>query len=238
MLLFERLFFLCVLLSAVATSCLSCVPVHSVKRTIVLSEQTDAVKLWPSVTKLSTIPSNPQKDPGYTVATGWAIDKDHVMTAGHFCESAWEAKTLKKATGGIRLDSVDQTGRTVERTMGKIIAWVSDDYNDMCLIESKDHGLVPLEIEPDLSAVETEDRIISVGGPRGQFAIRREGFVWAVTDEVLLIGVEIQPGNSGGPIVWQGKVIGMVIMSIGDLNEAGIAVKSTELLKFIEKHIK
>lgn len=232
--LLEKFFFVASLLVATVASCISCSP-SVLHHTVVLGESQEAVKYWPSLAKVQTVPMGKEK--GYFMATAWAITPDQLMTAGHFCNGAQDQMLLKHSQKYLVLQTVDEQGRPDRKIKGTIRATVNEDMDDMCIIDSPGHGLVPVEIETNLKLVETEDRITIVGGPRGYFPIRRDGYVWAVADDALLVAVEIQPGNSGGPVFWQGKVIGMVVMSIGELNEAGIAVRSDKLLEFIEEHL-
>lgn len=216
------------------TSCISCTPV-STRRTIVV-EIPASPKLFPSVARVATIPTS-LENPRVTVATAWAIDKDHLMTAGHFCESAHELKTLGYADDILWLTGVDVQGKPTINFPGKVKAWVNKDMNDMCIIESFGHPLLPLELETDLSLVQAEDPIITLGAPRGYFMIRRDGYVWAVVEDGIMLAIEVQSGNSGGPIIWQGKVIGMIVLSIPGLNETGIAVRSDNLKRFLDEHL-
>lgn len=236
--LLEDLFLTLVVIATTVSSCVSCVPSAAVNRLVVLTQPTDEIKLWPSVARVSTISTDPIENPGSYLATAWAIDDNHLMTAGHFCNSASDQVTLGKATKELNIDMVDSLGRPAIRTQGTIKAFINKNEKDMCIIESKNHGLVPLQIKQDLSGVETEDRIISFGAPRGKFPVKREGFVSAIADDGILVAVEIQSGNSGGPVLWQGQVIGIIVASFTDTNEYGIAVRAEALLEFIAEHIK
>lgn len=205
------------------------------RRTVVV-EIPAAPKLFPSVARVSTIPTS-REDARVTIATAWAIDSNHLITAGHFCESASELKTLGHADELVLLTGVDLRGRPVINFPGKIKAWVNSKMSDMCIIESPGHPLLPLEVEEDLSLVQAEDPIITLGAPRGYFMIRRDGYIWAVADDGIMLAIEVQSGNSGGPIIWQGKVIGMIVLSIPGLNETGIAVRSDNLMRFVRENI-
>jgi V8-like Glu-specific endopeptidase len=207
-----------------------------ITRTIVVDRDIQATRVTESIVRVSTVPAGDDK--GVYLATAWAIDKDHLMTAGHFCSNAADMQTLGKAKKELRLDQVDSQGAPYNSFGAKIVAWVNKGMDDMCILKSPNHGLPVLEIEPDLDLVQTEDPIIVVGSPRGFFPLRRDGYVGSVAEDGVVLSVEIQPGNSGGPVVWQGKVIGMIILSMGDLHEAGVAVRSDKLLPFIHKHIK
>lgn len=217
-------------------SCVSCLPrTTNYNRTVIIDRDQEGIKLFPSVARLVTVP---KKKGGLYIATGWAVDKDHIMTAGHFCEKATDMMKLKKIKRRIGIEVVNHIGRPIALLPGRIVSYVNEEHVDMCIIKSDDHGLAPLPIASTLFDVETEDKIFIMGAPKGKFPIRRDGYVWAIPDDALLVAVEIQPGNSGGPVIWRGEVIGMVIAVLLDTNECGIAVRSDTLLEFIQKTIK
>lgn len=234
---FQKVMLVVALIGATLVSCMSCTPITTnLNRTVIIDRDQDSVKLYPSITRLVTVPKN--KKDGSFLATGWAIDKDHIMTAGHFCDHATDLMMLGKIRRAIGLDIVDGIGRPIARKKGWIVNYVADELTDMCIIKSKDHGLTPLPIMANLGGVQTEDKIFIVGAPKGKFPIRRDGYVWAIPDDALLVAIEIEPGNSGGPVMWRGQVVGMIIAVLTDVNQCGIAVRADLLQEFIKATLK
>lgn len=237
--LLEKAVIALVFVGTVFVSCVSCVSslpkkqIEAVEAVVAVERQVPPPgKLWPSVALLHV----EEKKPGYaTLATGWAIDADHLITAGHFCEGIMDNIKLDRVHPGVLITGSDSFGGDIDMGKAVIIAYKNDKMDDICILFKKDHGLIPLPVLGDLSLVETEDQVTISGAPRGMFPIRIDGRIWVVNPDLLLLALQIAPGNSGSPVIWNGKVIGMVIavLPVPGVN-TGIAVRSDKLLEFYQ----
>src|SRR5688572_15847717 len=113
--------FTCIgLLTLSFVSCLSCIPAAYTR--MVVAEQravASPTKLWPSI---ALVKARPKEDRG-SLATAWAIDPNHLITAGHFCEGVVDNIKLGKANAGVDLIGSDRSGGDVELGTAIIIAW-------------------------------------------------------------------------------------------------------------------
>ena len=176
--------------------------------------------------------------------TAWAIDNDHMITAGHVCESATEAHILKKAAEELRLQQHGSDGLLLdEEIFARIIAF--DPVKDICLLESVGHPFVPLVLAPSLDDVEVEDPVYTLGAPKSTFPVRTEGHVIQLNaedwpgkfKEMLFLKLDIDHGSSGGPVMWAGQVIGMTVILLRYPHESCFAVPVHHLHEFIEEHL-
>lgn len=211
-----------------------CAPIH--QRNVTLhTSVTPQKKYHSSVALIETMRGERGHVKWY--ATAWAIDENHLLTAGHFCDSVVDSQMMKKASQKIRVVAADEKGLVYEGGEAEILDWRNDTYEDICILYIENHLLDPLPISRRVSELETEDKVTMVGAPRGYFPVRRDGYIRQVTKEYISAAIEIQPGASGSPLIWNGEVIGMIITVEGKLHEAGKAVPADMLLVFIEEHI-
>lgn len=232
----------------VGATCLSCAPgTVTIVRNVVAPGAVAETQYYDGVVKLSSIPGkNTIAQFNGTYATGFAVDGHHIITAGHFCED-WPA--LVRA--GLVEAQVGVTGARYDGThydVGKadIVAF-SSKSPDMCLLRLENHGLIPIPLAPDTKLVQTEDKVTFVGAPGTYFPVKRTGFV--ISTEVdsrfpdewrdgLFLALDVQPGSSGGPVIWDGKVIGVVIVFTSRLHNGAIAEKVERVHEFLERNLK
>jgi len=179
---------------------------------------------------------------GAIVASGFAADKERIITAGHFCSSVFEARAegvVRKKVDIIYVNNNDE----VSVLRGGEIESFNEDV-DICIIKREKHGIKPFEILSDYTKVSIHDPVIVVGGPLGFFPVTSLGRVIAPNSKGfpedinnrLILSVVATYGNSGGPVIdSQGRVIGIIMSKIKDFDHIMIAVKSSEILKFLEK---
>lgn len=197
-----------------------------------------------SVVRLSSLPGKASEEgDGRIIATGFAIDSDHLVTAGHFCKDVRKLEIAKKASDQIALVSSSHDGSLYLSGQATILA-ISDTY-DLCLLFSEGHGIVPLPLADDMSMVETENKVTVIGAPANFFPVRREGHVIARRagnlfrsgPHMLLLAIDIQGGSSGSPVLMGGEVIGVVVILPYKIHNAGLAEGVDVLHEFLDKNI-
>lgn len=223
------------IITVLFVSCMSCM--KTVRNTIVYPNPNLAAKYHYSVAQVETTPGI-RGDIG-RLATAWAIDKDHLMTAGHFCDSHEDGVLMKKASPILHLTQVGPDGTPID--IVEAFVWKRHKEKDMCILLSPDHPFVPLVVSSNFGMVTTEDPITVVGAPKGFFPVRREGTIaqkyahqFKGHEDMMLLAVDIQPGNSGCPVIWAGEVIGMAVMKPYRLHASALAVPAPQIQKFIE----
>jgi len=151
----------------------------------------------------------------------------------------------------MKVQIADRHGEIVDYAEATIVANAEKNKkapHDMCLIKSEDHGLPPLELHGDMSVVEVEDPIVVIGAPSGYFPVRRDGFIISMTSqdpphltprELMFLAVNIEPGSSGCPVIWNGKVIGIVVRYLYDhnLKDGALATRGDHVVEFVDRHI-
>lgn len=179
-------------------------------------------------------------------ATAWAIDKDHLITVGHFCGGIKNPTVRKDKKISVKLIRVNSAGRIANVINGMAVSFVNEDrnyFNDICIIVSYNHEFIPLKMSNNFDEVHTEDTITVVGGPKGFFPVKRTGYVMQTRSDRkeekngLLISVLIQKGNSGSPVIWNNEVIGMVSRLVPPLQGAAFAIPIVEIKKYIKDNL-
>jgi hypothetical protein len=176
------------------------------------------------------------------LATGFALDADHILTVGHFClDVAWEQK-LYKAGKYIRTIAADNRGLPKTPFYSEMVAF--DEKTDICLLFSRGHGITPLALADTITTITAEDRITVIGAPLGYFPIRRDGRVISTLayrfkpyNNMLFLAVNIQKGSSGSPVIMGGAVIGMIAVVPFYLDETALAVPIDSIREFLDKNV-
>jgi hypothetical protein len=221
-------------------SCMSCA--GTLPRTVETATEVShkskrqQTKYWKSIARVNSLPG-PKGWDNY-VATAWPFDKDHLMTAGHFCEGVDARAHVGKNSELVNVLGSDELGGDKHVGRATVVAYIAQGVRDMCILHLKDHGLTPLKFAKSLDLVRTEDPVTIIGAPAGSFPLRREGFIWFIEDQKIGLSVEGQGGNSGSPVIWRKKVIGMIDWKINRTNAAMLALRSDILQKFIKDHVK
>jgi S1-C subfamily serine protease len=175
-------------------------------------------------------------------ATGFAIDGQHLLTAGHFCEATVELN--KKGMVGEKILIVRSNSKGLPRipVLGTIVG--HDSKTDICVIKSPDHKMEALPLADSVSEIRTEDVVTVIGAPNGFFPVRRDGRIISTLayrfqqfSDMLFISINIQAGNSGSPVIMHGEVVGMIVIQPLTIHETALAVPVDEIRKFIKKTI-
>jgi S1-C subfamily serine protease len=200
-----------------------------------LAYNTVAMIKFESIDKVS-------KDDSYVTGTAFAVDKNHLMTAGHVCRAGVEEIILKNIDNfSVYIIFINPSESLTVVKDFKIVS--IDLENDLCLIRKDSHGLLPVTFSS--REVKIRDSVFTVGGPAGNFPTETEGFVSLPSADFpsngwkdrMVMSLDIFSGNSGGPIFdSNGNVIGLV--SAGDRRylHFGIAVKTKYIVKFIKDY--
>jgi S1-C subfamily serine protease len=181
---------------------------------------------------------------GVDFASGFAVDKNHIITAGHFCNHVI-AGFLKKEVKSLDLIYLDSSDTARVMLGAKIVA--IDDNDDICLIERVDHGLLVLPVATQM--VKKYDKVFLFGAPAGIFPIRTQGEV-AITHMKgtdprgksvmnILVTAPGTGGSSGGPCVnSKGEVIGITSFKPEDFEHAMYLVPFWSINKFLKANAK
>lgn len=145
-------------------------------------------------------------------ASGFAIDKDHILTAGHFCEEIASEKYIEDKL-------FFETTRTKERKSFDKIMIRYSKLIDFCVIKSENHKIKFLKVRN--TPLRSGDKISSASGMEGFFPIRKYGEVLTFnTDfknkrhtekDYFLSSLKVIEGSSGGLIIdANAEIVGMV----------------------------
>lgn len=239
----ERIACIVAALICLAGSCLSCV--HHTYRGLVLGLSVGQYPpMYLSVAYISNMKNEETEKHTHWIATAWAIDNDHLITAGHYCKHTQELYENKEASDIVKLMQYGSDGHLLNDEIYASIVAIDTD-RDMCLLESKSHPFLPLELAESLEHVNAEDPVFTVGAPRGVFPVKTDGYViqrkaarWSGSfGEMLFLGLNIEPGSSGSPVMLGDKVIGMIVIFVSKPHETCLAVPVHHLHEFIQKHL-
>jgi S1-C subfamily serine protease len=150
-------------------------------------------------------------------ATAFAIDADHLITAGHVCADAQSLAIDARVPADLKIEYIDDED-LISSIKGSQIIKV-DPVSDLCLLRRPGHPLKPLALETDPKKVKRFDRIFMAGAPWGEFPMVEECFVSSLNSEDqkdedargwLTSSCSAKPGYSGGPMIRNGKVVSVV----------------------------
>ncbi len=170
------------------------------------------------------------------LSSGFAIDKDKIITAAHFC-SDMDQKTK------IQVYYMDRNNK-IKFFRNARIDKISEKV-DVCVLKKKDHGLV---ISPlaKYRNVKVFDPVMIGGAPLGFFPYLDKGYVMQTRnrdrsnhgrfDKALMIKGLGTYGLSGGPVMNQrGEIIGMINGKHKLFDGVLFAVRSSAIKRFLVK---
>jgi len=232
---------LCIIIFSFAT-CSSCASVLQQKAAAPQVQETK--KYYSSVALLETKPFVDKKGIVRSgSATGFAVTKNLIMTAGHFCDTSdKEMMTPVKDFDIFTAYGTLESGKSYKIGQTEIIAYENKDL-DLCILRLNSHGLKPMTLHPTSKILSTEELVTTIGAPQGHFPIRREGRVSAVVDEdykgrdLILIAINVQGGSSGSPVIYQGSVVGIIVMTSLIVRDLGFAVPSQSIIKYLNDNV-
>jgi S1-C subfamily serine protease len=156
------------------------------------------------------------------LGTGFVVDPRGVLaTAAH----------VARRTDSIAADFGD--GHVLD---AELVGY--DARRDLALLRVQPRERLPALEVVDASAVHPGDPVVVIGTPRGRPRVMTTGNVRGTGVTLpgqapgifILFDAEIEPGNSGGPLLDAGgRVIGVVVARIGAGGGGGLAVSGTAL---------
>ncbi len=176
------------------------------------------------------------------VATGFAYDKDNIITANHFCISALNVQIFESHTENISLVYHDSDHNTVE-IKGLVVENMSR-VEDLCMLKKENHGLIPLPIVNDYSKINIRDEVTIIGAPLGTvigefsgrvMSVSYDGLGSAALKGKLVTSCPIVDGISGSPVILNstGEVIGVLVIGV-PFEHLGFSVRGDILKEFVE----
>ena len=108
---------------------------------------------------------------------------------------------------------------------------------DLCVLQlDSNNHFVGLEWATELTNL--GDEVVTIGNPRGIGLSISKGVVSRLDDDGnLQLNMQLNPGNSGGPVFnQQGKLIGIISFMIQELSGMSFAIGINEILRFVEEY--
>ena len=178
---------------------------------------------------------------GSIVASGFAIDKERIITAGHFCISVEMGQIVGALEPTIQISVVNANDEIATLPGATIIAL--DEKKDVCLVHRPIHGVRPLPFIDDYSDVKMLDKVTVAGAPLGFFPYITSGEVISPAiagpssvSNRLLLNVAATHGISGGPIVNdRGEVIGIAMSKPAQFDHILFCVRSSTIKTFLKE---
>lgn len=175
------------------------------------------------------------------VASGFALDNERIVTAGHLCISIWHEQVKGLTKEELNVYYVNNNKEVAKMTGAKIEAM--DEKRDICVLHFPKHGIVPLAIAVR-NEVKIDDRILMSGSPLGFFPYTAKGRVIASVskdfgdsdlNDRLVVNVPGAGGVSGGPIInGDGRVIG-IVMAKAPFDHVLFAVRAKTIMDFLRE---
>jgi len=116
------------------------------------------------------------------------------------------------------------------------VLYSGSEETDLCLlkIESANRfDYIPMAEEPP----NLGDEIITIGNPRGIGLSVSKGVISRIGDDGdLQLNIQLNPGNSGGPVVnQQGELVGVISFLVEEIQAMSFAIGLPQIKAFIEE---
>lgn len=205
-------------------------------------KQWNPINAFRSTVKIALEVEIPKMGRGAISGTAWAIDRDHLITAGHVCGAFIELKDAGVAKD-LTITYLSPNGYQISKKANEIEILLSDSANDICILKYQRHGFVPLKLAKDVAFGET---VYVIGAPLGLLGFVFQGMVVNLGIDFgesmknkMVISAAATGGNSGGPVVNQnGEVIGILIAGSTSFDHFSICTRLGVLyqtIKILEK---
>lgn len=159
------------------------------------------------------------------IATGFAVEKNKILTVSHFCVRANDINVIM-FSGIEYVNSVKIKSFSVKE--------------DLCLLEFTERELKPVYFVKRYS-YETNigDKVFSIGAPFGFFPTKTVGFVVNKNNNNrLIVSIPITNGNSGGPIFNEkNEVIGIVMAVLRPYHHITFCIGKDRIKKFLDNNL-
>lgn len=133
--------------------------------------------------------------------TGFLVEGGHLVTAAHCMPNA--ERSVHFLAGYDRAAFMAH----IERPKENFLIVRGRDIAVLCNAVADRAGLPWLEAQPDPAEPVT---ILGYASPRSHVLQRKQCEVIRAARGEMRIGCPLAPGNSGGPVLWNGKVVGVV----------------------------
>jgi len=179
---------------------------------------------------------------GGVSATGFAYDKDRILTAGHFCISALEIQIFESHTNDIQMTHYDDEFKLV--TQKNIEIDSMSKIQDICILKKKNHGLWSLPINKNYVGLKIREEVTIVGFPLGTAMGEFQGRIMSLfykghgprsVKGKLVVSSASTGGISGSPIILDrtGEVIGMLVMGPLFFDHLSFGITGKDLNTFV-----
>ena len=196
----------------------------------------DSSLLKRSVVKIFTVSSNPVfKQPwtssiGNSIGSGCVIKGNRILTNAHVVTNATFIEVLKNGD--------------TKKYQAEVLSICHDC--DLALLEVKDknffEGTKPIEID---GLPKLEEEVAVYGYPEGGETLSiTQGVVSRIEHQVYVhslqrhlaiqIDAAVNPGNSGGPVIANGKLVGIVMQMRKSSQNIGYIIPTTEIKHYLE----
>lgn len=161
-------------------------------------------------------------------ATGYAINKDTLVTAAHFCISAAELMVF---------DNADLVAGNKKARIKRI-----SDKDDLCLLYQPNHGLDPLPISNKKYPIRSD--VLIVGFPQGIVLGHYKGEITGydvepdipILKDLIVISAPSVGGLSGSPCMVDGNVIGTLVMGSPAYPHLTFCQPTQDLMELIQEN--
>lgn len=178
---------------------------------------------------------------GAYAASGFALDSERILTAGHFCLGVYDQQIRGVIKDEIKVYYVNNNGEIASMDGARIDAM--NEKMDLCVLKRVRHGIIPLRIATH-NKIEIHDKIMIAGAPLGIFPYTAEGRVMVPKSEGfpiedinnrLIINAPAFFGVSGGPVInEEGYVIG-VVMAKTPFDRILFSVRAETIHRFLKE---
>lgn len=163
-------------------------------------------------------------------ATGFAVSPTHILTNHHVCEPKIE-KPKKRI---IYVEIPTKQGVVFNALPAKIIKHYERD--DLCLLQTREHGLKPVRLAKTTVGYNTEDKVSILGNPRGIFPVRTDGYIGRnnPSSSRMMVSLIVYPGSSGSALFHKNECIGIISKHAVDVVHVGYAIKAERIRIFLK----
>lgn len=169
-----------------------------------------------------------------------------LLLLGHVCRSVQLGKLKGVLAGQINITFLGPYDIVLTQD-GFAIKKISDEL-DLCVLEKDNHGIPPVELSDDWPFLRTGDEVTVLGSPMGVFLTTTKGHVTSKTGAgmldydppertagMLVLSAACYGGNSGGPVFYKGKVVGVLVMGMVSYHHIHFATDVISLKQFLNE---
>jgi S1-C subfamily serine protease len=177
------------------------------------------------------------------IGTGFSITKDKILTAGHFCEFViknGKEKEINSSFFNIKMSYIKNNDYFYANIFE--IQKIHKDY-DLCILYHSRHNLPILKIDIE-NKLNIGDKVFTIGSPSGIFPVETYGKVVSLDESFynpkqlhsFIVSIPVFKGNSGGFVIRDGKIVGMIVRGFLRYTNISYAVKADKIIEFINEN--